>query len=208
MTEAEWRASTDPLAMLGYLRSACRVSRTTRGRRKLRLFACACIRMLHDDPAFLVDLDPRVWNVLGVGERYAEKEVTAEEVEDTCRFVARDESRWSTPILRAACSAIIPREWQAADAVARRLSEEASGLGNPHDRAALKEWMDDRLASLVSEIFGDPFHPVACDCSWLRWNDGVIPKLAKAVYAERDFKRLPVLADALEDAGCADAVIL
>jgi hypothetical protein len=32
--------------------------------------------------------------------------------------------------------------------------------------------------------------------------------VAEAVYAERAFERLPVLADALEDAGCNEAEIL
>jgi hypothetical protein len=35
-----------------------------------------------------------------------------------------------------------------------------------------------------------------------------VVKLAAAIYAERAFDRLPVLADALEDAGCTDAEIL
>jgi hypothetical protein len=32
----------------------------------------------------------------------------------------------------------------------------------------------------------------------------MIPKLAQAIYDDRAFDRLPVLADALEDAGCTD----
>jgi hypothetical protein len=37
---------------------------------------------------------------------------------------------------------------------------------------------------------------------------GTVPKVAQAIYEERAFDRLPVLADALEDAGCADAGLL
>jgi hypothetical protein len=36
----------------------------------------------------------------------------------------------------------------------------------------------------------------------------MIPKMAKAIYKERTFDQLPVLADALEDAGCTDSEIL
>jgi hypothetical protein len=43
---------------------------------------------------------------------------------------------------------------------------------------------------------------------WLRWNDGTVVKLAQSIYDERRFTDLPILADALEDAGCADADIL
>src|SRR5207244_2679385 len=40
------------------------------------------------------------------------------------------------------------------------------------------------------------------------WNDGTVVKLAQGIYHERAFDRLPMLADALEDAGCTDATIL
>ena len=35
-----------------------------------------------------------------------------------------------------------------------------------------------------------------------------MPALARRVYDERAFHDLPILADALEDAGCADAALL
>jgi hypothetical protein len=36
----------------------------------------------------------------------------------------------------------------------------------------------------------------------LAWNDGTVRKIAEGIYAERAFDRLPILADALLDAGC------
>jgi hypothetical protein len=42
----------------------------------------------------------------------------------------------------------------------------------------------------------------------LTWNDGIVIKLAQAIYEERAFDRLPILADALEEAGCSDTEIL
>ena len=58
-------------------------------------------------------------------------------------------------------------------------------------------------------IFGPlPFRPVALDPALLAWNDGTIPKMAQVIYDDRAFDRLPLLADALEDAGCADADML
>jgi hypothetical protein len=42
----------------------------------------------------------------------------------------------------------------------------------------------------------------------LTWNDGTVIKIAQAIYNERAFERLPILADALEDAGCDNADIL
>jgi anti-anti-sigma regulatory factor len=44
--------------------------------------------------------------------------------------------------------------------------------------------------------------------SWLTWNDGTVLRLARAILVERAFDRMPVLADALEEAGCTDADIL
>jgi hypothetical protein len=43
---------------------------------------------------------------------------------------------------------------------------------------------------------------------WHTWNDATIPRLARGIYAEEAFDRLPILADALEDAGCSDAALL
>jgi hypothetical protein len=63
-------------------------------------------------------------------------------------------------------------------------------------------------AILLRDIFGNTFCAAALDERWLTWNGGVTPKLAEAIYEERAFDRLPVLADALEDAGCAEPAIL
>jgi hypothetical protein len=54
----------------------------------------------------------------------------------------------------------------------------------------------------------NPFRRTDADPKWLRWNNGALPKMARAVYDGRRFADLPVLADALEDAGCTDAAVL
>ncbi len=48
----------------------------------------------------------------------------------------------------------------------------------------------------------------ALEPAWLTWKDGTVVRLARAIAAKRDFGALPVLADALEEAGCCDAAIL
>jgi hypothetical protein len=64
-------------------------------------------------------------------------------------------------------------------------------------------------AELVRDVFGNPFRPTpAVDDAWLAWNHGIIDKMARVIYDERAFDRMPVLGDALEEAGCADADIL
>src|SRR5438045_536785 len=43
---------------------------------------------------------------------------------------------------------------------------------------------------------------------WRACEGGTVPRSAARLYAEGDFAALPVLADALEEAGCADADLL
>jgi hypothetical protein len=58
-------------------------------------------------------------------------------------------------------------------------------------------------------LFLFPFRPVpAADRSWLAWNGNTVRELAQGIYDGRAFDRLPVLADALEDAGCSDPYLL
>jgi hypothetical protein len=62
---------------------------------------------------------------------------------------------------------------------------------------------------LVRDIFGNPVRPLpSLDHSLLTWNAGTVPKLAQAIYEERRFADLPILADALEEAGSTNADIL
>ena len=42
----------------------------------------------------------------------------------------------------------------------------------------------------------------------LRWNGGTLTGLARTIYEGRRFAELPILADALEDAGCDDDDLL
>jgi hypothetical protein len=44
--------------------------------------------------------------------------------------------------------------------------------------------------------------------AWLVWNEGTARAIAQAIFHNRAFNQLPILADALEEAGCADRDIL
>ncbi|MBP3956589.1 hypothetical protein J8F10_15045 [Gemmata sp. G18] len=61
------------------------------------------------------------------------------------------------------------------------------------------------MASLFRDIFGNPFRPVAVESSWLTSD---VRPLAEGIYQDRAFDRMPILADALQDAGCDNDDIL
>jgi hypothetical protein len=49
---------------------------------------------------------------------------------------------------------------------------------------------------------------VSVDRAWLSWNDGNSLSLARSIRQDQAFHLLPILGDALEEAGCVDASIL
>jgi len=61
------------------------------------------------------------------------------------------------------------------------------------------------LSGIVRDIFGNPLRPAVIESTWLTSS---VTSLAHAIYDERAFEHMPILADALEDAGCTDATIL
>lgn len=63
-------------------------------------------------------------------------------------------------------------------------------------------------AKLLRCIIGNPFRRAKAVRTWLTWNDATVTKIAQSIYDERRFEDLPILADALEDAGCDNEEIL
>ena len=57
----------------------------------------------------------------------------------------------------------------------------------------------------VHEIFGNPFRPVAVEPAWLTAD---VMRLARGIYAEKAFDGVPILADALQEAGCTNLAVL
>ena len=58
---------------------------------------------------------------------------------------------------------------------------------------------------LLRDIFGNPFRPPACDPAWLTSD---VLALARGIYDDKAFDRMPILADALQDAGCDSDALL
>jgi hypothetical protein len=61
---------------------------------------------------------------------------------------------------------------------------------------------------LLRDVFGNPFRQPNVDSAWLAWNGGMVINLARAIYDAGRFTDLPILADALEEAGGGDEAIL
>lgn len=186
MTEAEWRTCTNLEMMLASLRGKT-------SDRKLRLFAVACCRCLELDIP-----DQRSWDAVHVAEWYADGRGSEEDL-----AAAHRDARASLDGRRnAAVAATAPDPWAAVPGVADSiywLGWEAAEEGG--ERLGQIELLRDAFGPL-------PFRRIALDPRWLAWNDGTVPKLALAIYEDRAFDRLPVLADALEEAGCGCAEIL
>ena len=82
---------------------------------------------------------------------------------------------------------------------------------DPSSVAAMDAWRQARdaeksaQAPLARDIFGNPFRPAAFDP---RWRSADAVELARGIYEDRAFDRMPMLADALMDAGCdADDIL-
>ena len=74
-----------------------------------------------------------------------------------------------------------------------------------HDHVPLQgenAWL---LRSVLHDIFGNPFRSVTFDP---RWRTSDVLGLARAIYDDKAFDRMPILADALMDAGCVDEQVL
>jgi hypothetical protein len=112
-----------------------------------------------------------------------------------------------------------PEAWRTPEALsiaAGRLARAAAGLeeGRPDNEQRTPEQR--AQCELMRCLFRSPFRPPAViSPAWLSWNGGTVGRLAQAAYAERglpggalDRVRLAVLADALEESGCADHDLL
>ncbi|QVL34978.1 hypothetical protein KIH39_21590 [Telmatocola sphagniphila] len=62
-----------------------------------------------------------------------------------------------------------------------------------------------RLVQLIHDVFWHPFRPHVFDT---RWRSPVVLEQAQYCYDNRNFDNLPLLATALEEAGCDDQEII
>jgi hypothetical protein len=235
MTQDEWDAWVKPQVMVRFLIGTdqprvidvesfpnCKVSD-----RKLRLFACACYARLGH-----VLTDPRARDAVAVAERFADGQAEADELERTCAHLQESldalERPWRAShgakrtallptyeALALALQVTRPQAPKAAYYASSNAYLATAAIARPNAAAydpdfSARRAVEERVqADLLRCLFGPLlFRTVPLAESWLTWNNGTIPKLAQAVYEGRAFERLPILADALEEAGCDNADIL
>jgi hypothetical protein len=212
MNEAEWLTATDPCAMLEILRG-----RT--GERKLRLFAVACCRRIWD-----LLLDARSQPIVEMAERFADSQVTLQQLLQAKRgtdespvagVVAFGLARHAVDLVSSPhCESLIWVAQACRDAVAARTAAHCRRRGvRPQERQAAtkKAALDERQhqSELIRDLFVNPFRPqLLLGGEILTRNEKQVRCLATVIYESRTFGRLPILADALEDAGCTDADLL
>ncbi len=146
------------------------------------------------------------------GEQWADEDCGLEEGGplDDDTLAAYMEKRYSVveAAIEAACSRSIldtdPKQYWASGAAADcvLLSQidylQIFGRGRPW-------WHSPGSIDVIKELFGDIIRPIQLD-PMLR--TGTVVALAKTIYEAGAFDRLPILVDALEDAGCDDVRIL
>jgi hypothetical protein len=198
MTESDWLSCDDPISMLELLRG-----RTSD--RKLRLFAVACCRHL------LAQVAMNSWDAqaVDVAERYADGEASDVELQDAAGATTSDWTAAYACAEAASPEGGVDSAIYAADNAAHAAGEHAAFLLNADNdhpaftagRAAEHE----AQVGLVRCIFDNPFRPITIDPTYLTSD---VVNLARTIYEERAFDRMPELADTLEEAGCHDAEIL
>jgi hypothetical protein len=65
-----------------------------------------------------------------------------------------------------------------------------------------------RHCELLRCLFGELHRDHPLETSWLEWRDGTVVKIARSIYDAHRFDELPILGDALEEAGCENAEVL
>lgn len=184
--------------------------------RKLHLFAVACCR--------------RIWHLIEeekdreaveAAERWADGQTTRRKFRAAaarCSFT-RQASHLNPEIINQP-DRELPASWHAAWAAYSCASDNsvnywADVMKSAENAAALihqgRERTDarfierDRQADLLRCIFGNPFQAQALD---LGWRTPDVIAVTQSIYDERRFSEMPILADALEEAGCTNEKFL
>jgi hypothetical protein len=184
MTEQEWFSSADVRQMAdGVLTGDSLRMKDYSSKRKFLLYVCAHTR---NNPGRLGELGS---TALDAVERYADGSIEMEQARSAINAVYESlgGQRIGAPFLNQMIYVV---------------DETRSNDLQPESDATKFA----RNANILRDIVGPlVFRSVHVSRQWLTAN---VASLAQAIYDDRAFDRLPILADALEDAGCDNADIL
>ncbi|MGH7171271.1 MAG: hypothetical protein ACRELG_13415 [Gemmataceae bacterium] len=233
MNDAEWLSAADATDLWAFVRAERRFNRNgvknpageedEYNQRLLYLLGVSVCRRL--EPLFP---DPCCQRMIQIAEAYAEGTATLDELEDAHEAIP-DTTDYEAAV-RAAVDAVFwlsPDDYKvirgvdiATDAAgylhaiaagvlpARATQREGKAIWKHPAFLAGKEAEERVVCDLIRDIFGNPFRPIAFDTAWLSWHCGLLVSMAQKMYDSRDFSDIPVLADALEEAGCSDQDIV
>jgi hypothetical protein len=204
VTDQEWLKCTDRRLLMEFVI-------TKASNRKRRLFAVACChQLLHLDEMRLVS------NAIDAAERCADGLADADEVMAAEKAVKdlwlKAKYTESGTILQLCCQAV---GWTMHYAMAHALLAASTAVDvalqaspkfvDESRRFAAQTAEMVAQCNLLRDIFQFTLQSFSLDRTWQMQNAVM---LANLIYDERAFNRLPILADALEDAGCDSAEIL
>jgi hypothetical protein len=211
MTEQDWLTGTNPFPLLTHAGGDPRYYGRFPHHRKWRLYFCACCRRFwHLLPG------PRSRQAIEVSEQCADglvgeeglvqARVSAYQAATQLEQERRDAGASGPPDLglRASAADVAalaaePELEMLQDIVYRAWGVMQRDASGPDWETAV-EREQAYQAELIRDIIGNPFRPVEVAPAWLM---PAVRSLAQAVYDDRALDRLPILADALEEAGCS-----
>lgn len=206
MDERDWLGGTDLDAMLKHVQKG--------SDRKLRLFQVACCR--------------RIWEWIPAGacrdavelaERYAEGAANDRQRTAAVRAIRIPPTNPDDLIeinARSSVLAALDRTTGSRSTVflgSAVVLARAAGAGYPPEESLAPYQAAYRAGQqaereLLRCIFGNPFRPAVVEPHWPTWRDATIPRLAHTIAEQGSFEYLPVLGDALEEAGCEQAEVV
>jgi hypothetical protein len=207
MTEAEWLVCADPEQMLEFLVPRERSRGFRISNRKARLFEVACCRRIWS----LIPDGPCREAVL-VAERFADGEATDRE-----RRAAANAARIGYPgnliAINAGHAALLTTEKTSGKkfffgGAASAVAHAASPRGPKFDLEIYQAAMSAERKSqteLARCVFGNPFRSVFINPAWITPD---VRAVARTIYEEHRFGDMPILADALEEAGCTNNAVI
>lgn len=223
MTESDWLSTDSPIALF-------RQVRTRLSARKLQLLACGCCRLFEAvfTPEQRAHLSAVERHADGLADR-SEYQAAVDEfgrhsVEQVLQtptgIIASGASASPASALAQALMAVVstPADF-GLERVLVWLPSVAARVAGPGEKAAASQKARRAMCGVFREVVGNPFRErVAAGPGWTAAGGGAAwwmikvsetaRSIALGVQAEQAFDRLPILADALEDDGCADGDLL